>query len=95
MMKELQFETVLDDKGIKSYFDVMDPALVKNRVMMSYAEKASSKSQKHNDKVKNNVISGGWQRIFMICVTSKSYVSTLNFKKIGNFKCVNLLISKG
>jgi hypothetical protein len=44
MMAELQFDQVSDDKGIKGYIDMMDLAVVKNRVMMSFAEKASAKT---------------------------------------------------
>lgn len=76
MLKELQFDHVVDDKGIKGYLDMMDPAIVRNRVMMSFAEKASAKTQKQNGKAKQKInISGGWQKIFMICITSKSFVS--------------------
>jgi hypothetical protein len=44
MAKELQFDQVVEDKGIKGYLDMMDPDIVKNRVMMSFAEKASAKT---------------------------------------------------
>ena len=49
---------------------MMDPAIVKNRVMMSFADKASTKIQKQKGKTK---VSGGWQKIFMICINQKSY----------------------
>lgn len=50
MRKELQFDAVIEDKGLKSYLDMMDPKFMRNRVMMSFAEKASSKIQKNNEK---------------------------------------------
>jgi len=61
MRKELQFDAVIEDKGLKSYLEMMDPKFMRNRVMMSFADKASSKIQKNNEKAQLKVdISGGW-----------------------------------
>lgn len=83
MRKELAFDSVIEDKGIKSYLDMMDPKFLRNRVMMSFAEKASSKVQKNNEKAQLKIeIAGGWQRIFVILVASKSYVRIIFSSRI-------------
>ena len=75
MRKELVFDSVVEDKGLKSYLDMMDPKFLRNRVMMSFAEKASSKVQKNNEKAQLKIeIAGGWQKIFVVLVSSKSFV---------------------
>jgi hypothetical protein len=56
----MQLGSVLEDKGLKSYLNMMDQKVINNRVMLSFVEKASADVQKNEKAKKAYTISGGW-----------------------------------